>query len=610
MVTRLNTVARSFGRDRRGNVAMMWGLMGAVLVGLVGVSVDFTRAQALRNQMQNAVDGAALVAERSSNLTLAQRRAAAEAFFDAEMGDMASTAHFTVRQMEDGGHEASASMAMPLSLSRIIKNRDWDIAVSAVAEANASPPIEVALVLDNTGSMSNDMQSLRDAASDLAGDLLALDGDTVRVALVPFVAQVNIGNSQSHMAWMDTAGGAPYNGELVEDRSIAYRTVTTTGSGNTGANCQNISTLPYSTYPGPYRLTWRRGDSTLLGSLLGSSGGQSNRCYAWTPSDGVNYFTLFDLISNEDWKGCVEARPEPYDITDASPNPAQPETMFVPFFWLDTVDGISGLSSSNSYITDSQGNITSATMSSRMNSGSTSTAERAEGQMFNLFKYRNNSASITTTAPNTRGPNRGCPTPIVPLTSNEGVVQANIAAMRHWSGGGTNQAEGLAWGWRVLSPAAPFTEGAPYGPNVRKVIVLMSDGENTNVGDDPVLDSDYSAYNHLGMWTDLANGGLLGQLIGGIVRGILPPQYRRNITSSTSYVTYVNGRESQLCTNIKNANIEIYTVIFRETDQATETLMRNCASGPDHFFRADNAAELSDAFDAIGSGIGQLRLTH
>ena len=58
-------------------------------------------------------------------------------------------------------------------------------------------------------------------------------------------------------------------------------------------------------------------------------------------------------------------------------------------------------------------------------------------------------------------------------------------------------------------------------------------------------------------------------------------------------MTYVNSREAQLCTNIKNAGIEIYTVIFRETDQATENLMRNCASSAEHFYRADNAAELA-----------------
>lgn len=609
MVTRIFTGRRkagAFGRDRRGNVAMMWALMGTVLIGLIGITVDFTRAQALRAQLQNAADGAALVAERSSNLPMPQRIEAARAFFDAEMGAHASSATFTVELMEDGGHLVDASMPMPVSLARIVENRDWTLQVEAVAEANASPPIEVAMVLDNTGSMSSDMADLRDIASDFAADLLAIDGDTVRVALVPFVAQVNVGNQASHLSWIDQAGNAAYNGELLEDRAIAYRS----WSASHGNNCQNLSSNPGNGYTGPYQITWRRGDATLLGSLLGASGGQSGRCYAWTPDSGINYMTLFDLLSNEDWKGCVEARPEPFDVNDVAPTIGTPDSMFVPFFWLDTVDNISGLSSSNSYLTDSVGNVSGATMSSRMASGSSTSMDRAEGQMFNVFKYRNNSASLDTAAPDTRGPNRGCPTPIVPLTSNDNTIQTNIAAMRHWNGGGTNQAEGLAWGWRVLSPTAPFTEGAPYGPNVRKVIVLMSDGVNTNVGNDPVLRTDYSAYNHLGTWTDLASGGLLGQLINGIVRGILPPQYRRAITSSGSYVTYVNQRQAQLCTNIKNAGIEIYTVLFREDDPTTMQMMRNCASGDDHFIHAENADELQDAFDAIGTGIGSLRLTH
>lgn len=596
---------RAMLRDESGNVAMMWALMGTVLIGLVGLTVDFTRAQAIRNAMQNAADGAALVAERSSNLSMGARTAAARAFFDAEVGDMVSNVSFNVTQLADGGHRVDASMPMPMSLARIINDTPWTLAVASEAQANASPPIEVALVLDNTGSMSNDMQALRDAASDLVGDLLALDGDTVRVALVPFVAQVNIGNQASHLAWVDQAGQAAYNGEILEDRAIAYRT----WQSSHGNNCQNLSTVPFTGYTGPYAITWRRGDSTVLGSLLGSSGGQNTRCYAWTPSDGINHLRLFDLISNEDWKGCVEARPEPYDVNDAAPNVGTPDTMFVPFFWLDTVDGISGLSSANSYITDSQGNITGATMGSRMASGTATTGERAQAQMFNPFKYRNNTASLDTSAPDTRGPNRGCPTPIIPLTSNETTMQTAVSAMRHWNGGGTNQAEGLAWGWRVLSPGAPFTEGEAFNAardNVRKVIVLMSDGENTNVGSDPVLDSDYSAYNHLGVWTDLADGGLLGQLVGGILRGILPPQYRRNISSSGSYVTYVNNRQRQVCDNIKNAGIEIYVVRFRNGD---DSVMRYCASGNDHYFSANSASELAQAFDAIGTGIGALRLT-
>jgi Flp pilus assembly protein TadG len=584
--------------------------MGAVLVGLLGITVDFTRAQALRNQMQNAVDGAALVAERSSNLTMAQRTAAARAFFDAEMGSDAVNVSFTVTQLPDGGHEVDASMPMPVSLARIVRDEDWNLHVDAVAQASASPPIEVALVLDNTGSMSADMQALRDASSDLVGDLLSIDGDSVSVALVPFVAQVNIGNGATQMAWMDTAGTAPYNGEMLEDRSIGHRSRSGT------SNCTNsVTPATPSGYPGPYTITWRRGGG-LLGGLTGGGNGSSNRCYAWTPADGINYFTLFDRITNEDWKGCVEARPEPYDITDAPPNAGTPATMFVPFFWLDTLDqehipSGQGNSTSNNYLDDDQGAALAAnfTVTTSMSASAGSSQQQAMAYMFNPFRYRNTAASIDTSAPNTRGPNRGCPTPIVPLTTNESLLQTNVAAMRHWSGGGTNQAEGLAWGWRVLSPTAPFTEGRPYGDDVRKVIVLMSDGENTNVGNDPVMASDYSAYNHLGLWRDYATGNVLGQLVGAILHGVLPAQYQRNINNSSQFVTYVNSREAQLCTNIKNEGIEIYTVIFRETDQATENLMRACATSPQHFFRADNAQELSAAFDAIGSGIGQLRLT-
>jgi Flp pilus assembly protein TadG len=589
-----------FQRSRSGNVAMMWALMGTVILGLVGLGVDFTRAQTIRSQMQNAADGAALVAERSANLSMTQRTSAARAFFEAEVGaDIAGSATFTVTELAEGGHEVEITYPMDVSLARLIQDRPWNIRVNAAAEANASPPIEVALVLDNTGSMSNDMAALRSAASDLADDLLSLDGDSVKVALVPFVAQVNIGNQASRLEWMDTTGTAPYNGELLEDRSIAF---TNTSNGSSSGNCTYLSTQPTG-YPGPYRIVWRK---------------SGNRCYAFTP-EGINYFQLFDLISNEDWKGCVETRPEPYDITDAVPTVADPATRFVPFFWLDT-GGTAGQSASgsasaanylsyNSYLDDTPGDIPGATMSST-NGTSTTAANRREARFFNVFKYRNTGASLDTSAPDTRGPNRGCPTPIVPLTSSNTTIQTNIAAMRHWSGGGTNQAEGLAWGWRVLSPTAPFTEGAPYGDDVRKVIVLMSDGENTNVGNDPIMGSDYSALNHLGLWRDYADGGVVNQLFNGILYGILPPQYRRNINSPNGYVNYVNSREAQLCTNIKNAGIEIYTVIFRETDQATEDLMRNCASSDTHFYRANNAAELASAFDAIGTGIGQLRLTH
>ena len=38
---------------------------------------------------------------------------------------------------------------------------------------------------------------------------------------------------------------------------------------------------------------------------------------------------------------------------------------------------------------------------------------------------------------------------------------------------------GFLWGWRLLTNQHPFTEAAPKGPAVRKVMVMMTDGETT-----------------------------------------------------------------------------------------------------------------------------------
>jgi hypothetical protein len=90
----------------------------------------------------------------------------------------------------------------------------------------------------------------------------------------------------------------------------------------------------------------------------------------------------------------------------------------------------------------------------------------------------------------------------------------------------------------------------------------------------------------------------------------MPMQYRRDINDSEgSYVGYVNDRMRELCDNVKDDEIEIYTIVFREPSNSIRTLLRNCATDASHAFTADNASELQQAFEVIGTGIGQLRLT-
>jgi Flp pilus assembly protein TadG len=565
-------VWRRWIRNRkRGAVTIIWALACVSFFSLTGLAVDFARVVTARADLQSAADGAVLLAERMRNESFGARTDAARVFFETNLASQngIADATLTLTDLDDLGHRARAEARILGTLTEIMVNAPLRVNVKAEALEGQGAPVEVALVLDNTGSMANDMDALRDAAGDLVNIVFdgAREPDDVHVAVVPFVAQVNIGNQPAHMAWMDSDANAAYHGELLEDRQIAWRASAGTN------NCTSLSTLPYPGYSGPYRIRW-----VLAGS----------RCLAMTPAQ-ISHFELFNLVPNTSWKGCVEARPAPFDYDDTAPG-VDADTKFVPYFWMDQVDG-----QSNSYLTDSSGAVSGATMSN--GTGSTG-AQVTRAHMFNVFKYRGQNGAITTTAPSLRSPNRGCPTPVQPLTNQRSAAAAAVQAMTHWNGGGTNQAEGLAWGWRVLSPTAPFTEGAPYGER-RKVLVLMTDGQNTNVGSDPVFSSDYSSLSHLGQWTTYG--------------AQMPAPYRRPITSSSSMVSYINTRQAQLCADIKAQGIEVFTVIFREPDTATRAMLRACASddtnGVVHAFAADSDSELAAAFAAIGQAIGQLRLS-
>jgi hypothetical protein len=575
---------------------MLWALMGGALVGLVGLTVDFTRAQAIRAEIQNAVDGAVLVAERSANLTLAEREAAAQAYFDAEVGDLADDVTLTLIALDTGGHRIEASMPMPTTLARLVDNDDWSIHVAAEAQAQASPPIEVVLALDNTGSMSGDIDTLKDGAADLVDFLLQLDGDTVSVGLVPFNAQVNIGASNTQ--WVDTTDTNPLNGLMLEGRYLGYRN--TTGGACTGA--------AYPTTYGGMDVRWIPGQTSNPGTSWDNTG----RCYAFSPEQ-VNVWSLYqNLPSGAAWRGCVEERPEPYDLNDAAPDPNVPGTMFVPYFALD--DGGNVSSPRNNWVTSSSYDTSNPLQLS--GSPSWQTAPSSFGvRTLSVFKYRPGVSVTLGSGVTGRGPNRGCPLqPIVALTSDEDELNDAIDAMV--ADGYTNQLHGLAWAWRVISPGAPFTQGRPYDdPNdpVRKVIVLFTDGANTvENGNNSVLGSEYNGHGYRMMWssyqtTQVPHGS------GAAVTWseALDSAYQRTgINNNNDMVDYFNDRQLEMCTAIKAQNVEIYTIGFRITNGSTEdALLENCATDAEHNFLADNQEELLEAFDAIGTGIGQLRLT-
>ena len=190
-----------------------------------------------------------------------------------------------------------------------------------------------------------------------------------------------------------------------------------------------------------------------------------------------------------------------------------------------------------------------------------------------------------------RGPNTYCPsTPITPLTNQRATLTTGVNNLVAF--GGTHIPTGAAWGWRLISPRWRGLWGGSMNTNqlpldyntdlMVKAMILMTDGENTmyTTADGAY---GYTTDNHVGMpstpYTD-ANAAI-----------------------------ELNNKLAQICTNMKNEGIIVYTVVFDLNSSTVDTLMRNCASQPDYYFNSPDAASLQQAFRTIGDSLSNLRIS-
>jgi Flp pilus assembly protein TadG len=68
----------------------------------------------------------------------------------------------------------------------------------------------------------------------------------------------------------------------------------------------------------------------------------------------------------------------------------------------------------------------------------------------------------------------------------------------------------------------------------------------------------------------------------------------------------MNARTLRLCNAVKEKGVVIYTIAFEATQNGT-TLLRDCASSPNHAFEV-SGIQISGAFSSIAKSIGQLKL--
>jgi Flp pilus assembly protein TadG len=219
----LRRSARRFARARRANVAITFALALVPMLAFIGAAVDFSRANAVKADLQNALDGTALmVSKTAATMTAAQLQTAAKSYFLALFSEpQAKNVQLSASYSSGSGSSVAVngSADVPTTFMGIFGYNTINVTGSSTAKWG-SARLRVALVLDNTGSMadSGKMTALISATQSLLTQLqgaASTDGD-VYVSIVPFVNAVNLGSSNYSAPWLDWTDWNAANGSNVQ----------------------------------------------------------------------------------------------------------------------------------------------------------------------------------------------------------------------------------------------------------------------------------------------------------------------------------------------------------------------------------------------------------
>ena len=198
----------NFRLNISGATAVLTGLLIVPVIGAAGMAIDFARAQSVQSILQSAADSAAIATIAAGNDTSEAITARADAIVANNSAQLHGSQidQMTVTYV-NGTATVEIESNVATTFSKIIGMDTIPVSVTSKAQASGGA-LEIALVLDNTGSMSGHMDDLKTAANDLVSKVYAsaADASSVRFAVVPYAGAVNIGNEGSHMAWMDTSG--------------------------------------------------------------------------------------------------------------------------------------------------------------------------------------------------------------------------------------------------------------------------------------------------------------------------------------------------------------------------------------------------------------------
>lgn len=652
---------RRFWNDIRGNYIVMMSVAIVPIMGALALAVDYSELSRQRQATMNALDAAGIATARRivEGATDDQVKAYAKDFFEANLGHVVdpSNAVLTIvlpsNNTGGGTLKLSADLKyqprfLPVAAMLIGKGANsTEIDFRANSEIRLKNTLEVALVLDNSGSMSQNGSGtgdkrivlLKAAAKQLVETLAAQAAQMkqvekpVQFALVPFSASVNVGPTNDSASWMDTSGLSPIhhenfdwskmvaaNADKIGNRYAEFSAGVWRKRGTGWGDTENQPLTRFSLYQ----------DITVTSDRERIEGSKHWVCYKKKKNSdqcetgAYEYDYTYSYGPFTSWQGCVEARPVPYNNNDATPATSTPATLFVPMFapdeakhlWRLDIDGDGDIDDDSSDLNSRSYGYDNNWWADWDNSGATS-RQRDMRKYFRVKPYGAASAGSA-------GPNFSCTTtPITPLkdvtklAGKQAIIDA-IDAMT--PSGNTNVPEGTAWGWRVVSSGQPFTEGRPDTEKGNdKVIIVLTDGENTygDLGstDDVGNKSTYAAYGYIGQQygstgtTRLFNG--------------TSGTFNKTDYTAANYTKALDEQMQSLCTNAKAANVLVMTVSLDLSESITKekkaiAALKACASEsrfrkeadgtPAKLFWNATGSTLAEKFKEIADELSNLRI--
>jgi Flp pilus assembly protein TadG len=543
------TLRDRFDRDESGSILLQFALLALPLIGLVGAAVDYSAASRRHTQLQVALDQATLVIARDPPANdPAVTRDRAKQLMNAQLAAAGvPPEQWKLTEVIDanGRVTLAAESTLKTVLMPVLNIREVKVGTSTEVTRQQSK-LEIALVLDNSSSMATvsagrpKVEAAKEAANALVDSLFLgkVTSDFVKISVVPYTSSVTVGPEYFDASWVDTTG---------------------------------LSSIHWQS-PGGTKATVEK------------------------PNWAVSRFDLYKELGVT-WAGCFETRPNGLGFTDDGASDQNPDSLFVPMFAPDEPGAkLSANSDSttyndkdyvNSYLKDDGGACVA--------SGFPTAALQRQKQ---ACKYKINKDTTKIGVANRyggikTGPNFMCNgVPILRMNNNRDTVKARVGQLVAL--GDTTMYEGIAWGWRTLSPNTPFQDGLAYGaPDNEKILILLTDGNNNwlqQSNDNRSLYSPMSYY-----WNNRIASG---------------------ITTVSAANATLNQKTKDVCANAKAKGVIIYTVGLMVGGQALPPdwadVVNTCASTVDgklQAYIATDGNKLVQVFKTIGSQLSKLRVS-